>query len=148
MIEQAWIMGGMTAAIVVLSLAALYLFSPPRPSVPEIGPVRFSVRPLNDLAPDPAHLYLGDGIARDLAALLQRFERVEAAVGEEPARFVMEGTVRKQGPRLTMHLYVNSGKRGMWRGAYDAALKDVPRIEEQAVASLARSMRLFLKRGA
>lgn len=143
--EQLWVLGGIGGVIFILTLIAVILFSPPRPAVPSEGVIRIVVRPLADLAPDPAHLYLGDQLARELSALLQRYQRVEASVGEDAARFVLEGSVRKQGPRLTLQLFLTSGGRGMWKGTYDSALKDVPQTEERAIAALAKSMKLVTR---
>jgi TolB-like protein len=146
MIEQAWDLGGMAGAIAVLALVAWIVFTPPRPSIPAEGPVRIAVRPFQDLAPDPEFLHLGDKLAREMVALLQQYDRIEAAVGEEPARFVMEGAVRKTGPRIAMSLEVTSGGRRYWRNAYDTPMKDVPKAQAKAVEALAKAMKLAPKK--
>ena len=140
--EQLWILVGLAGAIAVLSLIALILFTPPRPSVPQEGPIRFSVRPFTDLAPDPQHMYLGDGVARDMVALLENYQRIEATVDEAPARFVLQGAVKRTGPNLSMKIEVTSDGRRYWKGAYDAQMKDVPKAQSKAIAALAKRMKL------
>ncbi|HAH09605.1 MAG TPA: hypothetical protein DCL54_15965 [Alphaproteobacteria bacterium] len=146
MLEQGIILAAMLGTILVLSLIAWWLFRAPRPKVPDEGPIRIAVRPIRDLQPDPQHLYLGDGMARDLVAALQRYDRVEAHVSEGPARFVLDGSVKITGPRLAMALNVTSYDRQFWKGGGDALLKDVPALQQKTIDSLARTLKVAAKK--
>lgn len=143
--EQLWILASMAGTIAVLALVALVLFTPPRPSVPDEGPILMSVRPFNDLDPDPNQIYLGDGIARDLVSSLHRYERIEAAVGDGAARFVMTGSVKKTGSRIAVQMQVASDGRRYWRTGFDVKAEDLAKAQSKAVDALTRRMKLAMR---
>lgn len=143
--EQLWILAGMAGTILVLALTALVIFTPPRPTVPAEGPILMSVKPFNDLDPDPNQIYLGDGIARDVVSSLHRYERIEAAVSDEQARFVLSGTVRKTGTRIAVQMQVASDGRRYWRNAFEVKAEDLAKAQTKSVDALARRMRLAMR---
>lgn len=145
MSEQLWILLMMGGAALLLAVIALIMFTPPRPAVPAEGPVRFVVRPFKDQLPDPDHMYLGDAFARDTAQSLLRYERIEAETGDGPARFVLEGVVRKKEQRLAVQMTVSSDGREYWRSAFEADVDGLQAARDKAVDALARRMKLPAK---
>jgi TolB-like protein len=145
MTEQLWILLMMAGAALLLIAIALILFTPPRPAVPAEGPVRFAVRPFKDQLPDPDHMYLGDALARDTANSLLRYDRIEAEPSDGPARFVLEGIVRKKDKRLAVHMLVTSDGREYWKTAFETGVDDLQAARDKAVDALARRMKLVSK---
>jgi TolB-like protein len=143
--DELWILIIMAGVILLLGLTALIMFAPPPPSVPPEGPIRFSVKPFQDLEPDPAQLYLGDGLARSIVQSLDRYGRVEASVGDAPSRFLVSGKVRKKGTRLAVQAKVTSDGRAYWAHSFDVKEEDGAAATAKAVDALARKMKLTLK---
>jgi TolB-like protein len=145
MSEELWILAIMAGTIVLLALIATIMFAPPAPSVPAEGPIRFSVKPFEDLEPDPGQLFLGDALARGFAQSLERYARVEASTGDAPARFTLSGRVRKKGPRLAVQAVATSNGRRYWSTSFDVKEEDRMKATEKAAAALARKMKVALK---
>jgi TolB-like protein len=145
MSEQLWILVVMGGAALLLAVIALIMFTPPRPSVPAEGPVRFAVRPFKDQLPDPDHMYLGDALARDTALSLMRYERIEAEAGEAPARFVLDGVVRKKDQRLAVQMSVSSDGREYWRKTFETSVDGLQASRDKAIDALAHRMKLPAK---
>jgi TolB-like protein len=140
--EQFWVLAGL--GFVALALAVIVralMVGRPAP-LPVDGPLRLVVRPLRELKPDPNHLYLGSTIARDIAAALKRFERLDSSVGDGASGLSLDGTVRKTGPRLVMNVRLLSGHHAIWRGTYDSAIADLARLEDEIVVNVARTLRV------
>jgi len=140
--EQLWILGGLALVALVLAVVVREFMRGRPDPLPMEGPVRLIVRPLKELRPDPNHLYLGVTIARELVAALKNFERLDAAMGDQLAAVSLEGTVRKTGPRIVMSIRLLSGRHPVWRGAYDGAINDLPTMQEQIIANVARTLRV------
>src|SRR5262245_40246505 len=124
--EQLWILAGLGVLVLILAVVVREFIRGRPDPLPLEGPVRLIVRPLKELRPDPNHLYLGATIARELVAALKKYERLDAAIGDQLASVSLEGTVRKTGPRIVMHIRLLSGRHAVWRGVYDGAINDLP----------------------
>ena len=144
--EQLWILAGLLVVVVALAVVVRELLRGRPEPLPKEGPLRLFVRPLKELRPDPNHLYLGTTIAREIAAALKKYERLDTAIGDTAAIVSVEGTVRKTGPRLVMNIRLLSGRHPIWRGTYDCAINDLPHIEDEIVANVARTLRVGLRR--
>ena len=130
----------MLAAALAVAVRGL-LSGRPAP-LPAEGALRLMVRPLKELKPDPNHLYLGSTIARELAANLKRYERLEPAVGDARSGLAIEGAVRKTGPRVVMTIRLMNGRHTIWRGTYDGAIGDLSEMEKEIVANVTRVLRV------
>ncbi len=144
--EQLWILAGLAAVVLLLAVIVRGLLRGRPEPLPKEGPLRLFVRPLKELRPDPNHLYLGTTIARELAAALKKYERLDATIGDTAAIVSVEGTVRKTGPRLVMNIRLLSGRHPIWRGTYDGAMNDLPRMEDEIVANVTRMLRVGLRK--
>jgi len=140
--EQIWILTGLAVVVTALAFVVRYLLRGHPDPVPQAGPLRLIVRPLKELRPDPNHLYLGTTIARELVAALKNFERLDATLGDQLSAVSLEGTVRKTGPRVAMHIRLLSGRYPIWRGTYDGAINDLPRMQDEIVTNVARVLRV------
>jgi TolB-like protein len=114
--------------------------------IPREGPLRLIVRPLKELRPDPNHLYLGTTIARELAANLKKYERLDPAIGDSKGGVAIEGTVRKTGPRVVINIRLMSARHPIWRGTYDGAINDLPQMEDEITANVARTLRVAARK--
>lgn len=136
--EQLLVLAGLALVALVLTLIVRQLMRGKPEPLPESGPLRLLVRPLKELRPDPNHLYLGNTISREIAATLKGFERLEPSLGDAPTSLSIEGTVRKTGPRLVIHIRLLSGRHPLWAGTYDGAINDLAHMEGEIVANVAR----------
>jgi TolB-like protein len=135
--------------------------APPLPDKPSIA-----VLPFANMSGDPEQDYFADGIAEDIITALSRFRwffviarnssftykgrNVDVRqVGRElGARYVLEGSVRKDGNRLriTAQLVESATGNHLWAERYDGALEDVfdlqDQITEGVVGAIEPSVRL------
>ncbi|MBP6012795.1 MAG: hypothetical protein KBA31_11255 [Alphaproteobacteria bacterium] len=140
--EQLWILAGLAVVAAILGLVVRHLLHGRPKPLPKDGPMRLLIRPLKELKPDPNHLYLGTTIARELTASLKRFERLEPLLSESAAALVLEGTVRKTGPRVVMNLRLANGRHALWRGTYDGAINDLAYMQDEIVAHVTRTLKV------
>lgn len=140
--EQVVILGSLALVALVLGIVVRTLMLRRPLPLPESGALRLVVRPLKELSPDPEYLYLGRNFSRDLAAKLQKFERLEPSVNEEAASLYVDGTARKTGPRVGVNVRLVSGRAVMWRGTYDGALTEQAKLQEEIAAHIARTLAL------
>lgn len=144
--EQAWILAGLGLVAAVLAFVVRELLRGRPDPVPQAGALRLIVRPLRELRPDPNHLYLGTTVARELVAALKKYERLDAAIGDQLSAVSLEGTLRKTGPRIVLHIRLLSGRHPIWHGTYDGAIGDLPAMEQEIVANVARMLRVGLRK--
>jgi TolB-like protein len=140
--EQIWILLGLALLVGALAVVVRSLLLGKPAALPAEGALRLMVRPLKELKPDPNHLYLGSTIARELAANLKRYDRLEPAVGDARSGLSIEGAVRKTGPRVVMTIRLMSGRHTIWRGTYDGAIGDLAEMEKEIVANVTRVLRV------
>lgn len=141
--EQLWILAGLALVAAILAVVVRGLMRGTPAPLPAQGRLRLMVRPLKELRPDPNHLYLGTTIARELATSLKGFERLEPALGETASGLAIEGAVRKTGPRVVMTIRLMNGRHPIWHGTYDGAIADLPNMEKEIVANVARTLRVL-----
>jgi TolB-like protein/Flp pilus assembly protein TadD len=131
----------------------------PPAAEPELGP-SIAVLPFTSLSDDPEQAYFADGLVEDLIARLARLHWLFVAsrnasfslkgripspseVGAElRVRYVLEGSVRRSGPRLRVAAQLSdaAARRQVWAANYDVELADFfelqDRISEAVVAAI------------
>jgi adenylate cyclase len=124
---------------------------PPSPERSSIA-----VLPFENMSADPEQAYFADGLAEDLITGLSRVswlvviarnssfafrgEKVDVrSIGERlGVRYLVEGSVRRAGPRLRLTVQLIEAATGnhLWADRYDGSLEDVFDFQDRIVASL------------
>lgn len=144
--EQFWILAALAFVAMTLILVVRRLMQGKPETLPPNGPLRLLVRPLKELRPDPNHLYLGTTISRELTASLKAFERIEPSLGDALSSLYIDGTVRKTGPRVVMHIRLMSGRHSVWAGTYDGAINDLPHMQNEIVSNVVRTLNVSVRK--
>jgi adenylate cyclase len=126
-----------------------------RPEGPSIA-----VLPFVNISKDPEQEYFADGIVEDIIAALSRFKsffviarnstfaykgRVVSVqqIGRElGVRYVLEGSVRRSGPRIRITAQLVDASTGghLWAEHYDGVVEDVFDLQDQITASVIGSI--------
>ena len=121
---------------------------PDRPSI--------AVLPFDNLSGDPEHAYFGDGMAEDIIAGLSKFRwlfviarnssftykgrpvDVRQLARELGVRYVLEGSVRKDGDRIRVTAQLIDAQAGnpIWSGRYDRRLQDLFALQDEITETL------------
>jgi adenylate cyclase len=129
-------------------------------SAQEISPDSIAVLPFANLSPDPENAFFADGIAEEVLNILARIEGLRVAsrtssfslrgaaldVPEIAARLgvahVLEGSVRRQGPRVRISAQLISARddQQLWSDTYDRELEDIFAIQEQIAQAIADAL--------
>jgi len=140
----------------VLQLAYADLSDDPRPSI--------AVLPFADMSPGSDQEYFADGMTEELLNALVRIRQLRVAgrtssfaykgqekdlreIGAElGVRYVVEGSVRKQGDRLriTAQLVDASNNFHLWSDAYDRTMDDVFAIQEEIAEAISSELQVSL----
>jgi adenylate cyclase len=132
--------------------AAPHLALPDMPSV--------AVLPFDNLTGEPAQEYLVDGMVEEITAALSRIKplfviarnsaftykgrpvRIDQVGRELGVRYVVEGSVRKAGPRLrvTAQLIEAESDHHVWADRFDGAVEDVFDLYDQITERLVGAM--------
>ena len=130
----------------------------------EPSPNSIAVLPLDDLSPGGEAGYLGDGLSEELSSDLAKLPglRVAArrsafavgkkgldvrAIGEElGVRYVLEGSVRREGDRVRVTAQLIDAVTGfhVWTESYDRPWQDLIGIQQEISATIAEQMRIVL----
>ena len=123
-----------------------------------------AVLPLDDLSPGGEAGYLGDGLSEELSSDLAKMPglRVAArrsafavgkkdldvrAIGEElGVRYVLEGSVRREGDRVRVTAQLIDATTGfhVWTESYDRSWQDLIGIQQEISGTIAEQMRIVL----
>ncbi len=123
----------------------------PLPSKPSVA-----VLPFTNMSGDPEQEYFSDGITEDIITELSRFHefaviarnssfhykglapKIETVGRELGARFVVEGSVRKIGPRvrITAQLIDCTSGAHIWAERYDRGLDDIFSIQDEVTEAV------------
>jgi adenylate cyclase len=126
----------------------------------EISPHSIAVLPFANLSPDPENAYFADGIAEEVLNILARIEGLRVAsrtsafslrgstmaVPEIAARLgvahVLEGSVRRQGPRVRISAQLISARddQQLWSDTFDREFEDIFAIQEQIAQAIADAL--------
>ncbi len=110
-----------------------------------------AVLPFDNMSGDPEQEYFADGIAEDIITELARFPdlmviarnstftykghavKVQEIGRELGVRYVLEGSVRKDGQRVRITAQLVDGKTGVhiWAERYDRALTDIFEVQDE-----------------
>lgn len=136
---------------------------PPGPSVPAPGGGRrIAVLPLANISADPADEYFADGLTEELISVLSQVKDLSviartsvapyksapkpiAQVGSElGVDSVLEGSVRKDGPRIriTLQLIDVSSQVHLWSRSYDREVRDVFAVQTDIAERTAEALRV------
>jgi adenylate cyclase len=130
----------------------------PSGSHPE-GP-SIAVLPFVNISKDPEQEYFADGIVEDIIAALSRFKSffviarnstfaykgravpVQQIGRELGVRYVLEGSVRRSGPRIRITAQLVDASTGMhlWAEHYDGVVEDVFDLQDRITASVVGSI--------
>jgi len=130
----------------------------------EPSPNSIAVLPLDDLSPGGEAGYLGDGLSEELSSDLAKIPglRVAArrsafavgkqdldvrAIGEElGVRYVLEGSVRREGDRVRVTAQLIDASTGfhVWTESYDRPWQDLIGIQQDISGTIAEQMRIVL----
>ncbi len=131
----------------------------PVPSGTRVNPV-IAVLPFVNMSAEPDQQYFGDGIAEDLITALSRFRtlsviaRNSSFVYREKAtdiktiaealgvQFVVEGSVRKLGPRvrITAQLINAETRHHVWADRYDVDVSDIFSVQDDVTQRVAATI--------
>jgi TolB-like protein len=119
-----------------------------------------AVLPFKNLSGDPAQEYFTDGIAEDVIAALTRFrwfrvtgrnpsfayrsaqEDAQRVAAELGVRYLVQGSVRKSGPRvrISVELVEADGGEVLWADRYDFDATDVLEVQDRIARRVAASV--------
>jgi TolB-like protein/Tfp pilus assembly protein PilF len=140
----------------VLQLAYADLSEDDRPSI--------AVLPFADMSPDGDQEYFADGMTEELLNALAKIRDMRVAgrtssfaykdqdkdlrvIGDElDVRYLVEGSVRKQGDRLriTAQLIDAESSFHLWSEAYDRTIDDVFAVQEEIAGAIAEELQVSL----
>jgi len=141
------------------SIPALEKSTPPLPSVPSIA-----VLPFINLSGDPTQDYFSDGITDDLITDLSRIpnlfviarsssftykgkaEKVQTIGRELGVKYLLEGSVRKAADEIRLNAQLVDAATGneVWTQRYDRPMRDIFKLQDKIVRSLAATVKLEL----
>ncbi|MBD2750422.1 hypothetical protein IC232_27570 [Microvirga sp. BT688] len=119
-----------------------------------------AVLPFVNISKDPEQEYFADGIVEDIIAALSRFKSffviarnstfaykgrnvaVQQIGRELGVRYVLEGSVRRSGPRIRITAQLVDASTGghLWAEHYDGVVEDVFDLQDQITASVVGSI--------
>jgi adenylate cyclase len=134
---------------------------------PATATASLAVVPFANLSPDSESEYFADGMTEELIGVLGRLDGLRVAgrassfafkgsnvdareVGEKLAvGNVLEGSVRKAGPRLRVTVQLVDARTGfqLWSETYDREAADVFAVQEEIALAVAGALDLRLPRG-
>jgi adenylate cyclase len=132
----------------------------PLPSIPSIA-----VLPFANLSGDPRQDYFSDGITDDLVTDLSRVPglfvidrgstfayrgkpaKVQQVGRELGVKYVLEGSVRKEAERVRINVQLVDASMGIqvWTQRYDKHLRDIFKVQDEIVRSLATTLNIQLR---
>jgi TolB-like protein/DNA-binding winged helix-turn-helix (wHTH) protein/rhodanese-related sulfurtransferase len=158
-----------TAAFVaLLILAAMvpwWLFGrAEKASAPTDGPPVIAVLPFTNLGGDPGQDYFADGITEDLITDLSKLSgvfviarnstwtykgqpvKVEEIAKELGARFVVNGSVRREGDQIRINAQLADavGGRELWADRYDGTLSNVFALQDKVIGQIVSALAVTL----
>src|SRR5690349_2762676 len=125
------------------------------------------VLPFDNLSGDPEQRYFSDGIADDIAADLSKVSgllviahnsalayrgravKVQEISRELGIRYVLQGSVRKDGKRVRIVIQLIDGHSGaqLWAERYDRELTDIFAVQDEVTAEIVAALAVTLTQG-
>jgi len=151
--------GGVVAILLLLALLLPFSGSPPEEAIASIA-----VLPFKNLSPEPENEYFSEGLTEELVSKLSGIQdlqvtsRTSAArfrdtnqdireIGEElGVRYVLEGSVRKDGDRVRITAQLVDASTGfqLWSDDFDGDLKDVFAVQEETALKIVEALGVSL----
>jgi len=160
-------------AVALLFFAATRLLAPARDSAQPASdvsasaaaPVRsIAVLPFDNFSADPAQAYFADGITEDLITDLSRLPGLiviarhssfaykgkqvlpQQVARELEVRYVLEGSVQRQGDRLRINAQLIDavGGQHLWADRYSGTMKDVFALQDKVIGEIVAALQLAL----
>jgi TolB-like protein/class 3 adenylate cyclase/Tfp pilus assembly protein PilF len=139
---------------------------PARPAAAPREGQRLAVLPLANISSSPGDDYFADGLTEELISTLSRIpglsviartsamaykgtQKSIAQVGQElKVRTVLEGSVRKSGPklRIAVRLIDAATEADIWSENYDRELREVFEIQREIAQRIGRALKIRLRR--
>jgi adenylate cyclase len=130
----------------------------------EIEKPSIAVLPFNNMSGDPEQEYFSDGITEDIITDLSKISglfvvarnttftykgkpvKVQQVSRELRAKFILEGSVRKVGPRVRVTAQLVDGKDGghLWADRYDRDLTDIFTIQDEITHTIVDQLKVKL----
>jgi adenylate cyclase len=160
--------GAGIVALIVIAGAAWYFLGASRtatvasnaPIATESAHLSIVVLPFTNLSGDPSQDYFADGITENLTTDLSRIRNsfviarntaftfkdksipVKQISKELGVRYVLEGSVQRDGNRVRVNTQLIDGETGahLWADRFEEDVADVFRLQDQVVARLANSL--------
>ena len=127
----------------------------PAPGLPDLPSI--AVLPFTNFGSDPGEEYFSDGITEDIITELSRYSELQVIArfssfrykGQTPdirhvgrelgARYVLEGSVRRDGSRIRISAQLIDAQTGIhrWAERYDRQIKDVFAVQEALAREVA-----------
>ena len=148
-----------SGALVIAALHAPVAASAPPTEGPSVA-----VLPFANMSPDPADGYFADGITEEIINVLAQLQGLRVAartscfafkgkaedlrtVGEKlGVRTVLQGSVRKAGPKLRVTAQLISAADGyhLWSERYDREMTDVFALQDEIAGAIAAKLQVSL----
>jgi DNA-binding winged helix-turn-helix (wHTH) protein/TolB-like protein/Tfp pilus assembly protein PilF len=140
--------GAAILAAVLGAAAGLYAFAPSRPAPPAPADAferaqSITVLPFESVGPGAEQGYLARGIGSDLMTDLSRLAGVRlispTADPAKAARYLVSGSVQREGPSLRIHVRLIDTKSGeqLWSQRYDRPFGDLLAVQSEISRGLA-----------
>jgi adenylate cyclase len=155
-------------ALIMVAGGAWYLLGANRPAIvaasgptaPEAAHLSIVVLPFTNLSGDPSQDYFADGITENLTTDLSRIRNsfviarntaftfkgknipVKQISKELGVRYVLEGSVQRDGTRVRVNAQLIDGETGahLWADRFEEDVADVFKLQDQVVARLANAL--------
>lgn len=154
------------ALLVAVAALGVYGIRTARPVATPTPARSVGVLPFVNMSPEPENAYFSDGLSEQIIAALSRIEGLQVAartssfalrdrgldvrsIGDTlGVAAVLEGSVRRDGPRLrvTAQLIDASSGYHLWSEEYDRELRDVFAVQEEIARAIASALELRLAR--
>ena len=163
-IRPAALLAALLALFAASSAAVIWHFLPP--AAPPFAPPPHSIAVLafTNLSGDPAQEYFSDGLSEELIDALSRIRQVQVAARTSSFSFkgkqaaideiahklnvgaVLEGSVRRQGPRLRITTQLIDAKSGfdLWSRSYDRDQNDLLTVQTDIAAAVSNALQVTL----
>ena len=155
---------GAVSLVVALGAAGRSLPAVERAALPLPDKPSIAVLPFDNLGSDPEQVYFADGISEDLITDLSKLSgifviarnsswtykgkptKVQKVAAELGVRYVLEGSVRRQGDqvRINAQLIDAQGGHHLWADRYDGALGDMFPFQDKVIGQIVAALAVEL----
>jgi TolB-like protein/DNA-binding winged helix-turn-helix (wHTH) protein/rhodanese-related sulfurtransferase len=152
------------ALVVVAALVAWWLMRAQPTDPTADGRPTIAVLPFDNLGDDPQQVYFADGITEDLITDLSKISGVfviarnsvwpyrdrsvdvREVARELGVRYVLEGSVRREGDQLRINAQLIDAAEGhhLWAERYDGGLGDVFALQDKVIANIISALAVAL----